>query len=645
MRRAARYYAFSPIGLRARGVLKSTNSQPNNETFGLEISALRSVMKLTIKNAVILASVLVGLGFAAAVGVNGVALGELRVGGPVYDDLKRDMDLLADVLPPPEYVIEPYLEATLAVNDFDHAQVHRARIDALRKAYEDRKSYWKTQPIDTRAALDDATAKADLFWQEMDASFLPALARGDKDGALRSYVVLSSTYAEHRAAVDRLVEAGNKSLADSQVEADRANGFYRLATWLISALVLAVLAAVLYGLVKLVIRPLLRFAEVTDALAHGNLNTEIPARDRSDELGILAQSMALFRDKLLAAEKQTTDQTALIADSIGAGLERLAKGDLRHRIAADLTGVFGKLKDDFNASVAHLGQTMRQITESSAQIANGAGEISQAADDLSRRTEKQAAELEETNAALEQITATVKKTAANAREASQSVGDAKAAADDGGRVVATAVQAMDTIAQSSKQITDIIGVIDEIAFQTNLLALNAGVEAARAGDAGKGFAVVATEVRALAGRSGEAAKQIKALIKTSSEQVGDGVKCVGETGAALKRIIDQVERINRLVVEMAEGAEQQSVGIEQVNTAIGQMDQVTQQNAAMVEQSTAASRNLADETKRLSDLVGFFTVAGGAVARPDASRAKPQSRVPVRPRVVAKAVGDDWQEF
>jgi methyl-accepting chemotaxis protein len=251
---------------------------------------------------------------------------------------------------------------------------------------------------------------------------------------------------------------------------------------------------------------------------------------------------------------------------------------------------------------------------------------------------------------------------------------AKSAAEEGGRVVETAITAMDKIEQSSKQITDIIGVIDEIAFQTNLLALNAGVEAARAGDAGKGFAVVASEVRALAQRSSEAAKEIKTLIKASSEHVGAGVKYVGESGQALKRIVDQVVQINSLVTEMAQAAEQQSTGIEEVSVAVGQMDQVTQQNAAMVEESTAASRNLASETQALSNLVAFFTV--GDVARPvtyAAPAAHPQTpvqtaaRAPARPlpksvrhstngtgrhataavarRPNAEAEAEDWTEF
>ena len=322
----------------------------------------------------------------------------------------------------------------------------------------------------------------------------------------------------------------------------------------------------------------------------------------------------------------------VVVQELAAGLKKLAEGKLTVRIDNKFAEKYDELRVDFNSALTRLQDTMKAVLDGAFAISTGAGEISQAADDLARRTEQQAASLEETAAALEEITATVKKTALNTKESKASATTAKEAAEEGGRVVETAIKAMDSIAQSSKQITDIIGVIDEIAFQTNLLALNAGVEAARAGDAGKGFAVVASEVRALAQRSSEAAKQIKTLIKTSGEHVGAGVKFVGESGEALKRIVDQVVQINGLVTEMAQAAEQQSTGIEQVNVAVGQMDQVTQQNAAMVEQSTAASRNLAQETKALSDLVGFFSVGETKqVARPD--HVRPTSQPAASPQV------------
>jgi methyl-accepting chemotaxis protein len=373
------------------------------------------------------------------------------------------------------------------------------------------------------------------------------------------------------------------------------------------------------------------------------------------------------RNNAEAERAARSSEQAIVVESLAGGLQRLSEGDLLVELNKAFASDYENLRRDFNAAASRLRETLQTVLSSTSGISTGADEISQAADDLSKRTEQQAASLEETAAALEEITATVKKTAQNAKDASSIVTTAKTAAEEGGRVAETAIQAMGQISQSSKQITDIIGVIDEIAFQTNLLALNAGVEAARAGDAGKGFAVVASEVRALAQRSSEAAREIKTLIKTSGEQVEAGVKLVGESGQALKRIVDQVVEINTLVTEMAQAAQQQSTGIEEVNVAVSQMDQVTQQNAAMVEQSTAASRNLASETTELSKLVSFFKVADQpasatrstaplpkAVTRP-APRPQPRPTVAAggrRSAAVAVAAGpspeavtDGWEEF
>lgn len=586
-------------------------------------------MKLTIKNAVVITSLVLGAAFAAATSVNAVALHQLRIGGPQYNELKSDFDLLADVLPPPQYVIEPYLEATLALNDLDHSELHRQRLDELHKSFNDRKAYWKCQSLDgeTRRLLDNATDTADVFWKQMDEAFLPAVARKDQAEAQKAYRSLSKAYAEHRQAINLLVAEGNKSLEISQAKADRSNTVFQAVTWILSAAVIALLIAVIYGFIRFIISPLLHFAQATESLAQGNMSAAIPALDRSDEMGDLAQALAVFRDKLVAAEQAAGEQTKLIVASIGNGLSHLAKGDLTHRVTASLTGDFAKLKTDFNAAMERLQDTVKDVLSATHQIQTGASEISQATGDLSHRTEQQAASLEETAAALEEITETVRKTASNAREASKTVAAAKAAAENGGTVVDTAVKAMDEIAQSSRQITEIISVIDEIAFQTNLLALNAGVEAARAGEAGRGFAVVASEVRALAQRSSEAAKQIKSLIGASGAQVSDGVRLVGESGRTLKQIVDQVLQINNLVSEMAKATEQQSAGIEEVNAAIGQMDQVTQQNAAMVEETTAASRSLADETHSLVKLVQFFSVEDAPdIARP---RLVPERRLAI----------------
>jgi methyl-accepting chemotaxis protein len=325
-----------------------------------------------------------------------------------------------------------------------------------------------------------------------------------------------------------------------------------------------------------------------------------------------------FATDITAVENERVARDALMAEtarvqlhvvtSLAAGLKRLASGELVARIDEPFDANFDALRQDFNGTAETLQQTLLKVADNAAVISQGANEIGAAADDLSRRTEQQAASLEETAAALDQITATVRKSADGAIHAHEVVVKAKAGAEQSGRVVCQAVEAMNGIERSSREINQIIGVIDEIAFQTNLLALNAGVEAARAGEAGRGFAVVASEVRALAQRSADAAKEIKGLISTSSRQVEQGVAFVGETGEALSALGGQVAEINTIVEEIAASAREQATALGEVNTAVNQMDQVTQQNAAMVEETTAASHALAGEAKTLNSLIGTFDV-------------------------------------
>ena len=344
------------------------------------------------------------------------------------------------------------------------------------------------------------------------------------------------------------------------------------------------------------------------------------------------------------AERQRADAVEALAHA----LAQLAKGDLTIRLTSKFAQAYEALRADFNAAAERVQAAMQAISTTTRAVSAGADEIAHASDDLARRTEQQAASLEETAAALDEITATVRRTAAGAKEASTVVAKARTDAQHSGQVVDQAVAAMTQIEGSSQQVGNIIGVIDEIAFQTNLLALNAGVEAARAGDAGRGFAVVAQEVRALAQRSADAAREIKTLISTSTQQVSAGVGLVGQTGEALRRIVDQVASIDTLVNEIAASATEQSTGLHTVNQAVNQMDQVVQQNAAMVEEATAATHSLKGEAGELANLVGRFKVSDGttaqAPARP-APRAKPITAVRPGRGSAAAAVKEEWSEF
>jgi methyl-accepting chemotaxis protein len=429
-------------------------------------------------------------------------------------------------------------------------------------------------------------------------------------------------------------------------------------------------------------KPIGRMRASIVGMAKGDLSTTAYGSERGDELGDIGKAVEEFRVRILAGAqereaaearrkddearaKQELDQAlaqerALVSQSIGAGLARLASKDLGYRVSQDLPPAYAQLQRDFNDAVQSLEEALHGVESTARSIGSGTKEISVSADDLSKRTEQQAASLEETAAALDQITATGRKAAEGADHARQVVTVAKQDAEKAGVVVRRTVEAMSSIEKSAQQINQIIGVIDEIAFQTNLLALNAGVEAARAGEAGRGFAVVASEVRALAQRSADAAKEIKALISTSTAQVGEGVTLVAETGTALERILAQVNDINTVVLDIAAGAKEQATGLQEVNTAINQMDQTTQQNAAMVEETTAASHALAQEAGHLTALVADFKLSGqGAQTAPaPAARREPAPRsapaavkrapAPSRAATATKLAPQaeaDWEEF
>jgi methyl-accepting chemotaxis protein len=523
---------------------------------------------------------------------------------------------------------------------------------------------------ETKALLADLDAPLDAYI--VAAEQIVRDARANPDRA----VAALPAFLERFRVLEEAMGAASDSLGAQVVSASESSSKHSKDAQAMMLLLLVlgavVCAAVIAASRFILIKPMTVLTAAMRELAEGNVDGQTPSLARRDELGALARSVEVFRENAIARQHAEAEarqsrmqadeerrageelrtrkeaEQKLVVESLAGGLSRLAQGDLCDTIGQQFPESYEKLRTDFNASVLSLREAIGLIADNAGAMRSGTDEISSAADDLSRRTEQQAASLEETAAALDEITATVRSTASSSQEAHQIVTGARQSAEASGAVVAQAVEAMSGIDTSARQIAQIIGVIDEIAFQTNLLALNAGVEAARAGEAGRGFAVVASEVRALAQRSADAAKEIKGLIATSAVEVEKGVRLVGATGESLAGMIGDVERISALVSTIAASAKEQSNALAEVNSAINQMDQVTQQNAAMVEQSTAASRALAQEAGQLSNLVERFRLPGQAT---QAAPAPTRRQAPAAARPVPQTRGatalkeDDWQEF
>ena len=650
-------------------------------------------MRMTISTVQALFGACVFVLVLALTGVLGYAHLNLRIGSPAYLRIVAAKDLVADVLPPPEYIIEAYLEANI-VERFGLDEKHKAKLTQLQHDFDDRRVFWAKAdlPAALKTALTETAARpAARFFEEMNRNFLPAMERGDKAAAEKSFSVLTEAYNDQRAAVDELVDQANKFQDDAEKAAAQRSDTLSMIAGVSLLIVIVGLIGATVLIKRRVADAVRRIADAMSTLARGGEVGPMPEANRDDEIADMARAIAVFeaaaqeKRALEAREHETREQaareraardaereqsarqTAVVIGTLAESLGRLSEGDLMHEISSRFDGESDKLRADFNQTIAKLREVVHAVVRHAQSIRTGSQEISVAADDLARRTDSSASSIEETAAALAEITTTVKQAAENSAHARELVAQAKQDADLGGDIANQAIEAMNGIEKASQQISHIIGVIDEIAFQTNLLALNAGVEAARAGDSGRGFAVVAQEVRALAQRSAEAAKEIKDLITGSREQVERGVGLVGETGAALGRIVEEVQQISEIVTTMSVSTQEQATGLSEINTAMAQMDTVTQQNAAMVQQSTAASRKLAERADELASLVGKFSVGETAPMRPaaaprpvvpaappqrspappspPAARAKKVVNAPAMASAPAGGGGGDWDEF
>jgi methyl-accepting chemotaxis protein len=554
----------------------------------------------------------------------------------------------------------------------DQIQVSIKERDAAFKAFEDT----STLP-DTKAKLQ-VLQKAVADYDAMGANFVDLVKTSRVYEAKALLADMVPKGAEVGSLLQGFIDDNKVRASNDRQAATDAVQFILVST--IVGVAIAVLLAIGAAVLSLmrVTRPISSITQAMNRLAAGHNSTDIPHAERRDEIGEMAAAVAVFKQNALererleaeteahrsmsereriAREEQKAREAAEVTfavEGLAQGLKGLSDGDLTVRLEQPFAEQLDQLRVNFNDSVGKLQGVLKAVGDNARTIDAGANEIRSAADDLSKRTEQQAASVEQTAAALEQVTTAVKDSAARASEAGKLVDDTRAGAERSGEIVRQAVQAMEAIEKSSSEITNIIGVIDDIAFQTNLLALNAGVEAARAGEAGKGFAVVAQEVRELAQRSAAAAREIKALITASGAKVRDGVELVGQTGQALQAMVTNVQQINANVASIVTAAREQSTGLGEINTSVNHMDQGTQKNAAMVEQTTAASHSLATQAAQLNELLAQFKLGE---TRGPIEAARPSSRPVASPaRAIgarlasafgggAAAVKQEWSEF
>lgn len=589
-------------------------------------------------------------------------------GGAIDTQEQQLSDYRADILPPPLFLVEAFANASIMALHRDSYAINDERLARLEEQFWAAERKWAQSDINDglkHGLSENARRTGKAFWDEVNLKLKPAARSGDQAAMLASHRRLLEIYRAHRGANDALV-------AQSEILSNEVDAENRLTTNLVLGgsvlavlLVMATLAVAYLAFRRKVLWPIYMTAETMRDMAAGDHDAGITNQHREDEIGTMTRAIETFRAALKADKAHSANQQEVV-ETLSHALQRLADGDLTHRIEQMPAGEHERLRDAFNLSVGKLETMIGAVHTTVAGVRTGSDEIRAASEDLALRNEQQAASLEETAASVGAVTTLTRKSAENAVGAKQAIEETHKRATDGGEVVRKAVTAMGAIEQSAREITQIIDVIDGIAFQTNLLALNAGVEAARAGEAGKGFAVVANEVRALAQRSAEAARDIKALIDKSTAHVGDGVGLVGETGGLLAEIVEQIGAVTAQINDIAETAASQASNLEQVNVAVGTIDRMTQQNAAMVEQSTAATRSLSTEAQRLGELVAQFRVGTGGVAQvaaampsaPAAPRraapaatARRTAAAPTRGNLAVKAQPagvtdeEDWSEF
>jgi len=518
--------------------------------------------RITISRAILAFGLLTIVGLVAVIFASNYALSQLKVGGPIYDKIKLGNDLVADILPPPEYVIEAYLEVTLALQDPSSLAARRERLVQLKKDYDERRDFWSKSDLDPgiKARLvEKSHGDVQRFWNLTEQSFLPALAKADTAAAAKSYAEITTAYTAHRAVIDEIVKQTNDDNAAAEAGATSRVKFFTIILWSISAFVLVVVGGGIAGVAKGVIQPIVRMTVAMQRLAGGELEGEIPSLGRKDEVGAMASALQVFKENALRVKEMEVAQTSSARKS-----EEARKAAMQ-QVAAGFEKAVGTI--------------LKTVASASADIEASAGSLTRTAETTQQLSATVAAASEQSSSNVQSAAAASEEMASSVEEISRQVHQSK-------RIALAAVeQAEQTnvriseLSQSASRIGEVVKMITAVAEQTNLLALNATIEAARAGEAGRGFAVVASEVKALSAQTAKATEEIATQVtqmQAATELSVSAIKEIGSTIAQISgistAIAEAVEEQGAATQEIARNIQQAAAGATHVTGSIGEVN-------------------------------------------------------------------------
>ena len=544
-----------------------------------------------------IASAVLIAGVVAMAATSYVALRTLKIGSPLYGQIILGKDLLADILPPPEYIIESYLEATLALNDPASLEARRERLAALRKDYDARHIYWQAQEFDNEIQAEltqGAHGPAQRFWQITEAEFLPALARRDLDAAKAAYEEMAEAYGAHRVKIDEVVKRSNEFVIATEQRSQAYDAWIMAVVVTLSGVMLALVAVGAWGLSKSLVEPLTHITEAVRTLANGNFSVALPGLGRKDEIGDIAAAVAEFKVK--AVEKAEVDA-------------RLKQEDTA-RLVAERKAEMKRLADQFQVAV---GKIVEKVLSASTQLEGTANRMAKSSETTQQLSTMVAAASEQTSANVQGVAAASEQLSSTVTEISRQVQESSTMAQAAVEQASKTNARVNELSLSAERIGDVVSLINNIASQTNLLALNATIEAARAGEAGKGFAVVAQEVKALASQTGKATSEIAAQITSMQTATGEAVSAIHEISSTINRLSEYagaiaaaVEQQGATTQEISRNVSEAAKGTSEVASSISEVLKGASETGAASAQVLSSAQSLSLESGGLKTEVERF---------------------------------------